>query len=480
MNQKVMARTRENPRRKALTRQKRVDKLLKALSLRTFDMKHELKISQSLRQTSAYWLLGLGLLAGQNVGAVDFGPFTLTGFAKAEVSRASNQCADCQLNLGESRHRPWADALAEGKEYGSKGGKITLFQPYLATKDFDLGQGFKLKGLLSQRWRDGKEDIPGIWYEKNATLSHEDYGSIQVGAFPTRSWSVADYPYGTNVGIADSWASSGAGYGLLQRAVRVGLPLMDVANGDFHMELTYDAGDSKYKVRKPEFFELYAKYVKGPLTLDAIAQTGTNGQAVSWGHAPFVAATTTEPFVGQDGNPLLVDGNKQSIVMLMARYQLNAKTDLYGGIRHNRWSGTKAVVTGYVAPNALWNDMFNVDGVDAATNKAYSASSTDISLGAVYKIAPKWNVNAGMVYLGKASTKNPVERGQSNTMLLNTFGVGYEIQPGFSVYGFAGIVNFGKKGLAPLSMPGHAAFTGVDSRVAKSGNWMGAGLVYTF
>lgn len=443
-------------------------------------MKHELKISQSLRQTSAYWLLGLGLLAGQNVGAVDFGPFTLTGFAKAEVSRASNQCADCQLNLGESRHRPWADALAEGKEYGSKGGKITLFQPYLATKDFDLGQGFKLKGLLSQRWRDGKEDIPGIWYEKNATLSHEDYGSIQVGAFPTRSWSVADYPYGTNVGIADSWASSGAGYGLLQRAVRVGLPLMDVANGDFHMELTYDAGDSKYKVRKPEFFELYAKYVKGPLTLDAIAQTGTNGQAVSWGHAPFVAATTTEPFVGQDGNPLLVDGNKQSIVMLMARYQLNAKTDLYGGIRHNRWSGTKAVVTGYVAPNALWNDMFNVDGVDAATNKAYSASSTDISLGAVYKIAPKWNVNAGMVYLGKASTKNPVERGQSNTMLLNTFGVGYEIQPGFSVYGFAGIVNFGKKGLAPLSMPGHAAFTGVDSRVAKSGNWMGAGLVYTF
>jgi hypothetical protein len=42
------------------------------------------------------------------------------------------------------------------------------------------------------------------------------------------------------------------------------------------------------------------------------------------------------------------------------------------------------------------------------------------------------------------------------------------------------MVNFGKKGLAPLSMPSHASFTGVDSRVAKSGNWMGAGLVYTF
>ncbi|ALK90137.1 hypothetical protein [Limnohabitans sp. 63ED37-2] len=433
-----------------------------------------------IQKNSNKVILTLGVMTASSAMAVDFGPFTLTGFAKAEVSRASNQCSDCQFNQGEARHRPWADALADGKKFGTSNGDVTLFQPYLATKDFDLGRGFKIKGLVSQRWRDGKEDIPGIWYEKNATLSHEDYGSVQVGAFPTRSWSVADYPYGTNVGIADSWASSGAGYGLLQRAVRVGLPLMDVANGDFHVELTYDAGDANYKVRKPEFFELYAKYVKGPLMIDAIAQTGTNGQALAWGHAPFVAATTQTPFVGQDQRPLLVDGNKQSILMMMARYQFNAKTDLYGGIRHNRWSGTKAVVTGYVAPNALWNDMFNVDGVDAVANKAYSASSTDISLGAVYRFAPKWNVNTGMVYLGKASTKNPVERGQSNTMLLNTVGVGYEIQPGFSVYGFAGMVNFGKKGLAPLSMPGHAAFTGVDSRVAKSGNWMGAGLVYTF
>jgi hypothetical protein len=30
--------------------------------------------------------------------AVDFGPFTLTGFAKIEASRASNQCSNCQLN----------------------------------------------------------------------------------------------------------------------------------------------------------------------------------------------------------------------------------------------------------------------------------------------------------------------------------------------------------------------------------------------
>ena len=444
------------------------------------------KTAQKIRQVSSWLVLGAGWAAGHHAKAVDFGPFTLTGFAKAEISRASNQCSDCQLNAGENRHRPWADALAEGKKFGTADRNVTLFQPYLATRDFDLGKGVKLKGLISQRWRDGKHDIEGIWYEQNVTLKHEDYGSVQVGAFPTRSWSLADYPYGTNVGIADSWGSSGAGYGLLQRAVRVGLPLMDVAAGDLYIEAAYDAGDAHYKVNKPAFYELYAKYVKGPLTLDAIAQTGKNGQAVAWGHAPFVATTTTAPFIGQNNQPLLVDGNKQSILMLMARYQLNAKTDLYGGIRHNTWSGTKPVITGWKPipghPNggvSLYNDMFNVDGTDASS-KAYSASTTDISLGLVYKFAPQWNVNTGMVYLGKAHTKNPVERGQSNTMMLNTVGVGYEIQPGFAVYGFAGVVNYGKKGLAPMSMPGHAAFTGVDSRVARSGNWAGAGVVYTF
>jgi hypothetical protein len=407
--------------------------------------------------------------------AIDFGPFTLTGFAKVEASRASNQCSNCQLNANEDRHRPWADALASGVPYGTSGSNLTLFQPYLGTKEFDLGGGFKVKGLLSQRWRDGKQDIAGVEYEKNATVLHEDYGLVQIGAFPTRSWSLADFPYGTRLGIADAWASSGAGYGLLTQAVRYGSPLLDVAGGDLYLEATYDAGDSKAKVRNPALFELHAKYVKGPWLIDAVAQSAKNGQAMAWGHGPFIGVTTTDPFEGN-----IVQGNQQSIVMLMARYQLNAKTDLFAGVRHNRWSGNKAVVTGYVAPNALWNNMFNVDGVDATANKAYSASSTDVSLGAIYRFAPKWNVNTGMVYLGKANTQNPVERGQSNTMLLNTVGVGYEIQPGLSVYGFTGMVNFGKKGLAPLSMPSHASFTGVDSRVVNSGNWMGAGLVYIF
>lgn len=97
---------------------------------------------------------------------VDIGPFTITGFAKAEVSMASNQCASCQRFPNEARHRPWADELAQGVPYGKHGASLTLFQPYISTKEFDLGRGFKAKALISQRWRDGRQDIAGVWYEK--------------------------------------------------------------------------------------------------------------------------------------------------------------------------------------------------------------------------------------------------------------------------------------------------------------------------
>ena len=103
------------------------------------------------------------MMAPVVAAAVEVGPLVINGFVKAEASRASNQCSDCQAIPGEVRHRYWADDLAAGKTFGTREGKVTLFQPYLGTKEFDLGGGFKAKGLISQRWRDGKEDIPGIW-----------------------------------------------------------------------------------------------------------------------------------------------------------------------------------------------------------------------------------------------------------------------------------------------------------------------------
>jgi hypothetical protein len=135
-------------------------------------------------------------LAG-SASAIDFGPFSLTGFAKVDVTRISSKCEpkDCQVEKFAGREFIWSDELVQGVGYGAGNTDVTLFQPYLGVK-FDLPQGFKLSGLLSQRWRDGKEDFKGFWYDRNAGISHEDYGSLRIGAMTTRAWSMADFPFG--------------------------------------------------------------------------------------------------------------------------------------------------------------------------------------------------------------------------------------------------------------------------------------------
>ncbi|MFM2067592.1 MAG: hypothetical protein RLZZ584_2501 [Pseudomonadota bacterium] len=420
--------------------------------------------------------IAAALLAGSSAGwAIDFGPFSLTGFGKVESVNGSNQCPDCQRLQGEDRQRIWADEIVPGTAYKTRNNTITLIQPYLGAK-FDLGAGVKLSGLLSQRWRDGREDIPKFWYDKNVALNHEDYGSLRIGAMTTRAWSVADYPYGTNVGVADAWGSSGAGYGLLTRALRYTSRLLDVADGDLVLEATYDHGNRGFAVNKPRFWELYAQFHKGDLVIDAMVQDTRNGNPQAWGHGPFTGLT---PFAADDAK---LGGSGQSIAMAMARYQVDAAWEVSGGLRRNRWSGAYAVIT-VPGARAQWNNMFNVDwggSRNGVANPGYSATSTDLMLGLRYRFAERWTAHTGMVHLGKASTDNPSERGQSNSARINSLGLNYDVGLGLQVYGLAGMVSYDHVGLAPLSMPAHSSFSNVDSRVAKSGNWFGLGAVYVF
>ena len=421
--------------------------------------------------------MALMLMTSVASHAIDFGPegmFSLTGFAKVEAQRGSNHCNDCQLFPLENKQRIWADDLVVGRPYGTSNTHVSLFQPWFGAK-YDLGQGYKFNALVSQRWRDGKEDIPGFWYEKNMAISHDDYGSVRVGAMTTRTWSMADYPYGTNIGVADVWGSSGAGYGLLTKAVRYTSRVFDVAEGDLVLEASYDQGNRDFKIHKPQFLELYAQYHKGDLVVDAMYQDTRNGNPQAWSHGPFTSLT---PNVADDAK---LGGSGQSIAMVMGRYQWDARLELSGGVRLNRWSGAYAVIT-VPGAQAQWNNMFNVDWngqLNGVPNPGYAATTTDFMLGARYKMG-QWTAHTGLAYLGKADTKNPSERGQSNSALINTLGLGYDAGQGLQVYGFVGVVNYSKLGLAPMSMPGNSAFTNVDSRVTRSGNWAGLGAVYVF
>ena len=440
-------------------------------------------------------VVAAALLSATASQALDIGPFSLNGFAKVEFSRVSNNCPDCQRFPQENKQRFWADELVPGTEFKTREVHVTLMQPYLGVK-FDLGKGFKLSGLLSQRWRDGKADIPGFWYDRNIALSHEDHGSVRLGAMTTRAWSLADYPYGSNVGVADVWGSAGAGYGLLTRAVRATTRPLDVLDGDLVLEATYANGDTGFKTNKPRFWEFYAQFHRGDLVVDAMAQDTRNGTPAAWSHGPFTGLT---PFSADDSK---LGGSGQSMAMVMARYQLTSAIELSGGLRRNRWSGAYAVITKFENNTAQWNNMFNVDwrkDLGGGIFRGYPATSTDAMLGLRYRTGP-WVAHTGMAYLGKGSTDNPTESGQSNSALVNAFGLAYEFGEqlrGLQVYGLAGMVRYGLAAqsagcnglasrapgtcsLAPISMPGNAAFTNVDARVARNGNWFGMGVVYAF
>ena len=415
--------------------------------------------------------VGALLLCGA-ANAVDFGPFSLTGFAKVEWQHGDHHCPDCQRFPDENKQRQWADELIPGRAIKTEDTVTTLFQPYLGAK-FVLGRGFTLSGLLSQRLRDGKVDIPGFLYEANVALSHEDYGSLRVGKMTTRTWAVADYPYGTNIGVADAWGSAGAGYGLLTNAIRYTARPLDVFQGDLVLEATYDRGDTGFKRNKPQFWEFYAQYHRGDLVIDAMYQDARNGNPQSWSHGPFTGLT---PFPENDAK---LGGSGQSIALVMARYQINASFEVSGGARRNRWSGAYAVITTSVAGQPdQWNNMFNVDWADSRL-PGYGTHSYDWMLGLRYRTGA-WTASTGIVHLGKASTANPSDRGQKNSATFNTLGLYYEFGHGLQFYGLAGMVRYDQLGLAPMSMPSNSAFSQVDSRVSKSGTWFGAGAVYVF
>lgn len=417
-----------------------------------------------------------------SAAAIDFGPFSLTGFAEVKLDRISSECPlkDCQVEKFASREFMWSDQLVQGVGYGAGTTHLTLFQPYLGVK-FDLPRGFKLSGLLSQRWRDGDEDFPGFLYDRNVTVAHEDYGSLAAGAMQTRAWSMADFPFGTDIGVGDPWASSGAGYGLLTRAVRYTSRPFDVADGDLVVEGTYDFGENGWRNNEPRFWELWLQYRRGDLGLDVMIQEGRNGPPVSFGHAPFSGLFYDRQFDNDLG------GSGQGIAMLMARYKVDAKLQLYGGVRANRWSGAYAKFLQSAVDNPagfdVWNNPFNVDwstDLGGGVYRGYSARSVDLVLGARYQVNDKLAAYTGMVHLGKASTDNPMERGQSNTATFNTLGLSYDYFHGLRLSAEVGLINYSRRGLAPTSMPSHQAFGGIDSRIEKRGNSFGVGAVFTF
>ena len=214
-----------------------------------------------------------------------------------------------------------------------------------------------------------------------------------------------------------------------------------------------------------------------------------NGRPGSWTHGPFLGLTDNP----SDDNGEIPE-NTQTILIGMFRYQLTNQMEVSGGLRRNYWSGADAVMVDNDGTNNLWNNMFNVDWTgDTKTDKGYGtlyngsylqsypAMSYDFMGGFRYRPDNKWTYSTGIVYLSEAQTDNPMERGQSNTLTIGSVGVSYlDLYPGVTVSAGGSAVRYKQKGLAPLSMPSHSAFSGVDSRVADSGEAISAQVLYVY
>ena len=434
-------------------------------------------------------LLVAGCAVGGAAHALEFGPdgmFSINGFGEVVVTRANNQCpktfpklygystSGCQFDPDGDRQRIWADDVVPGRPLRTRDTVFTQTQLWLGAK-YDLGNGYKVKGTLSQNWRDGTVDTPGFWREKNVAISHEDYGALTVGHMVSRTWAFADYPYGTNLGLAYTWAATGAGYRNLTQAVRYTSRKLDVANGDLVLEATYDRGNTAFTIHKPRFVELWAHYGVEALSVDAMFQDTRNGAPSAFGAGVFKGLFYS-PIADSK-----VGGSGQSVAVIQATYQLNPTIELSGALRHNRWSGAYAAIV-VNGPPQQWNNMFNVDWggtLNGVANPGYPASSTDFSLGARYRM-DKWTFATGLAYLGKASTNNPLERGQSNSALVNTLKADYAYDQNLSFSVFAGMIHFRHQGLSPLSMPSNATLNNIDSRATKAGNWFGVSAKYSF
>ena len=441
--------------------------------------------------------------------AFSFGPddmFNLKGFGEITVGLANNQCgASCQwfptgtdptggpIVYKERDKAGGTTGVLTGQDYQIEGTTRSLFQPFLSGMVY-LGKGFRLSGVLSQRWTNGSVDVSndpgsfwtGYWYEKNVALENEDYGRLTIGHMITRARSVADYPYGTDVGLSWPWSGTGAGYGLLTSAVRYKYRKIEIAKGDLTLEGTYDIGDTRFSRYKPRFWELYAQYERGDLTVDAIVQDGRNGRPSTWVQGYFTGLTGTP----SDEDPLYqsgFSGSAQGLALIMAKYQYNNLVQLSGGLRRNWWTGANAVnVISDPSKGVVWNNMFNVDwgspfgAVDNPSYPGYPASSYDLMVGMRYRLNNVWVASAGLVRLGTASTDNPSERGQSNSALIGSLGLDYEFSKTVTVRFLTGSVRYAHLGLAPLSLGSNTSINSSDSRINQDSNWVTMGVTYGF
>ena len=474
---------------------------------------------------SQHPLLALILSAPASLLAASFeGPdghkFDLTGFTKHEwthnASRARVVPNDQSAYSYDSRNVLSKPAESQVNRSG-RDSQLSMQQLSLGwTKETAGAVGMEAR--LTYRWRSDDAlvgfDNPDVDYlkagagllsrdftEKFLGISRPDLGAIKYGTQLSRSWSRSD-AFSFPVGQSGTWADSGAGFGIFPSALRLTSPMFEDGSGKLTGEITV-ATDKKntFMVDQnratasgvtfspnpttPRATEVFLQYSNSKNLIELTVQSAKGAKQTSFGKSALVGwigdpdTLSALPFT----TPRRAAAPSQSVVILQGNHWANPQNMYTWGLRRSQWSGSAASCN---YNTAIASCAFGLDpgfnyGSAADSYLGYKATTFDAMLGWSRYQGPYTYTLSG-VYFGHASSKNPVEWGQSNSALHINLGVARkvpEVNKGLTVTAGVGSSFFEKIGPAPVSMPNNN-FLGANPLYVRRATSATVGMTWTF
>jgi hypothetical protein len=456
-----------------------------------------------IRLKFALWgafLLTQAASAEQTYQLGELATASISGFVKEELHVGSNQSkglVDC--NFTDDPRGVFGQHCQPGPA------NTASHEPFnLSALTGDLSHEFdsawKIAGRLTFRLRNNNADIVGQdKVEENLAVNHPRYGELRAGSMLTRSWSRSDsfsYP----IGLSSAWSETGAGYGVVRKALRYTGPMMELEGGKkLLIEGTYATENPNYShhylstptyneaTPTPKQWEIFAQYADTSNLVEYIYQQTKGGKQSSFGKGLLVGDVGNADGLGI-GKPGDYTSPAESVHILQGNHYFNTNWFTTFGIKRNYWSGVAFQcdfaplpdgTSGCYFPSGFSNTL---SATNPSLNTGHSTWSIDI-MGGISRMDGLWTYSAGFVRLNKAFSQTPTEYGQSNTATFLNLGVYRrmpELYKNLQVYAGLGQVRFGRYGPAPTSMPGELAISGVDPRSNRFGNsvTIGAGLTF--
>jgi hypothetical protein len=439
-------------------------------------------------------LVTQGVLAEQTFQLGDIATATLSGFVKGELYRATNQSTGL-VNCGYT-----SDPRGVFGTNCQPGPATTLSPQPLNMEQItgDLSHEFdsawKIDARLAYRWRNGQADIVGQQIiEQNLGVSYPKLGELRGGTMLTRSWSRSDsfsYP----LGMSSPWSETGAGYGMVRKALRYSTPILEFEGGrKLTIEGTYASDDPVFAQNapyvsydevppKPELWEIFMQYSDPSNLVEYVFQKSTGGQQSSFAKGPFLGDVGNADNLGAPGIPGAYTRPTENVNILQGNHYFNTTWVATLGVRRNYWSGV-AYQCDYAPLAAGGSGCYFPSGFsNASDNMGHDAWSFDF-MGGIKNIDGLWTYGVGFVRLNKAYTTTPTEYGQSNAATFVNIQVNRkvpELYKNLELYTGVGQVRFDNYGPAPLSMPNELADFGVDPRNQRFGTLFTLGATLTF